>query len=403
MAMAAAIAPSSRRGQGAAAAGTARATRRRSAPPIAMRAAPTVMGAASGPSAWAVPVVPKHTAERRTSSRAVIAGRLLNNSTLVSRMVCAKGQPGSWPLENGGIEGSTRCGWRGSGENVGQTGRNRVIPTCAPAQRGRLRRNRLEIGDSSDVVSLSAASVEQNARSRPNSTLTALSAVNVEFAEISSARSTLSSLPPPTPPRAPLQCRRSATQRRPKTHEPDANLRRSGLGLPLGLHKRRLPALRKRHVDRIEVPRHDRRWEDRLRLGAHVAREVPRGEVGEREQAHAGVAGDRRRLGGRGVAGLARAGAFVLQERGLVDEEVGLVRVDLDGLARPRVAGDDDAAPRAGRADDLLGLHAVDLLPTLEPAERGALGDAERAGGVRVEAAGPVVLHERVPVRGRAV
>src|SRR6185295_8008110 len=69
--MAAAITPSSRRGQGAAAAGTARATRRRSAPPITMRAPPTLVGAASGPSAWAVPVVPKQTAAGRTSTLAM--------------------------------------------------------------------------------------------------------------------------------------------------------------------------------------------------------------------------------------------------------------------------------------------------------------------------------------------
>src|ERR687898_103074 len=34
-------------------------------------AAPTLVGAASGPSAWAVPVVPKQTAARRTSTLAM--------------------------------------------------------------------------------------------------------------------------------------------------------------------------------------------------------------------------------------------------------------------------------------------------------------------------------------------
>src|SRR3954469_17663945 len=37
---------------------------------MAIRAAPTVSGDASGPSAWAVPVVPKSTAARRTFARA---------------------------------------------------------------------------------------------------------------------------------------------------------------------------------------------------------------------------------------------------------------------------------------------------------------------------------------------
>ena len=49
-------------------------------------------------------------------------------------------------------------------------------------------------------------------------------------------------------------------------------------------------------------------------------------------------------LAGRRVAGLARAGALVHEERGLVDEQVGLVRVDLDRLARRGVA--------RGRPDD---------------------------------------------------
>src|SRR5215213_9657857 len=44
----------------------------RSTPPTAIRAAPTVTGAASGPSAWAVPVVPKRTALRRTSTRGIV-------------------------------------------------------------------------------------------------------------------------------------------------------------------------------------------------------------------------------------------------------------------------------------------------------------------------------------------
>ena len=90
---------------------------------------------------------------------------------------------------------------------------------------------------------------------------------------------------------------------------------------------------------------------DRARLVAHVAREVARGEMGEREQPHAGVARELGRLGGRRVAGLARARALVLEERRLVDEHVGAVRVDLasSGTAacRPRSRSGGRAA--AGR------------------------------------------------------
>src|SRR5918998_5867252 len=78
--MAPAITARSRFGHAAAAAGRARATRSRSAPPTAIRTAPTVTGAASGPSAWAVPVVPKHTALRRTRRRAMTGAELFHNS-----------------------------------------------------------------------------------------------------------------------------------------------------------------------------------------------------------------------------------------------------------------------------------------------------------------------------------
>ena len=57
----------------------------------------------------------------------------------------------------------------------------------------------------------------------------------------------------------------------------------------------RLAALGERDLDRVEVARHDDVGEHRARLVADLAREVARGDVGEREQPHAGVA---RQLGG---------------------------------------------------------------------------------------------------------
>ena len=84
-------------------------------------------------------------------------------------------------------------------------------------------------------------------------------------------------------------------------------------------------------------------------------------------------------------------------------EHVGAVRVDLGGLERARVARDRDPAAGPDRADDLLGPHAGDLLPTLQAAEVRPLGHAERARRRGIEAAGAVVLDERVAVRGHAV
>src|SRR5829696_9168767 len=240
MAIAAAITPSSRRGHGAAAAGTARATSSSRAPPMAIREAPTVSGAASGPSAWAVPVVPKQTAARRTRRRGITC----------------------WIVQ--------QCAW----------GVNRSGSTSMPAVevgRRRLRRDRLV----------------------------------------------------------------------------------------LGLDERGFPALWERDVDRVEVARHDGRRERRARLVAHLAREVARRQVREREQPHARVPRKRGGLARGRVRGVARACALVLQERRLVNEHVGLVRVDLGRLERPRVARDHDPAARPRRPDDLLRAHAADLLPAL--------------------------------------
>src|SRR3712207_8030237 len=61
------------------------------------------------------------------------------------------------------------------------------------------------------------------------------------------------------------------------------------------------------------------------------------------------------------------------------------------GLARARVAGDDDPPPGAARAHHLLRPHAAHLLPPLQAAEVGSFGDAERPRRIRVEAARPVV------------
>jgi len=67
--------------------------------------------------------------------------------------------------------------------------------------------------------------------------------------------------------------------------------------------------------------------------------------MGQREQAHVGVPGERSRLGGGRVAGLHGALALLRGERRLVDEHVGLVRRDGDRVARARVSRDDDLAP----------------------------------------------------------
>src|SRR3954462_104684 len=84
-------------------------------------------------------------------------------------------------------------------------------------------------------------------------------------------------------------------------------------GFAVGLDEGRLAAFGERDVDRIEVARGDRVREDRAGLVADVAREVARGEVGQREQADVRVARDLGRLAGGRVRRLARALALVLE------------------------------------------------------------------------------------------
>ena len=104
------------------------------------------------------------------------------------------------------------------------------------------------------------------------------------------------------------------------------------------------------------------------------------------------------------VRGLAGAVGVLLGERGLVHEQVGFVCGDLQRLARRGVAREDDLAPLAFGAHDLLGQDAADGLAALQAAEVGAGLDAELLGELGVEVAGARVLDDRVAEGdGRAV
>src|SRR3954453_7285010 len=81
--------------------------------------------------------------------------------------------------------------------------------------------------------------------------------------------------------------------------------------------------LGERPVDRVEVARDDRALEDGAGLVADLATAVAGRDVGQGEQPDVGVARDLGRLARRRVAGLERALALLLDERRLVDEDVG--------------------------------------------------------------------------------
>ena len=85
-----------------------------------------------------------------------------------------------------------------------------------------------------------------------------------------------------------------------------------------------------------------------------------------------------------------------LGERRLVHQQVGVARDEGEPLARRRVARNHDAPSRPRRADYLVGGDAVDRLATLEAPEVGPGADTQRRGRVCIEAAGALVLDERV-------
>ena len=152
-------------------------------------------------------------------------------------------------------------------------------------------------------------------------------------------------------------------------------------------------ALGERDLDHVEVARHDRVREKLARLAQHLRAEVARGEVRQREHAHARGRGDLRSLARGRVRRLLRALALLLAEGRLVDEQLGALR-EVDVRERRRgVAGDEHLPPGARRPEHLLRRHDAavgerDRLAGLEPAALGARRDAERVGGRDVEAAG---------------
>ena len=105
----------------------------------------------------------------------------------------------------------------------------------------------------------------------------------------------------------------------------------------------RLAALGERHLDHVEVPRHDRRGKDLARLAGELRPEVARRDMREREQPHAGVARDLGRLERGRVQRVCGAVALVLEERRLVDEHVRALGEHAHRLDGRGVAGNDDA------------------------------------------------------------
>ena len=177
------------------------------------------------------------------------------------------------------------------------------------------------------------------------------------------------------------------------------------LGLGLGRPRRRctappltslgVPRSGNGHVDHVEVLGHHGLGEDRTRLAGHLGAEVAVGEVRQREQPHLGVARDLRRLERGRVRGLLRALALLVAGRSprgrarsapraasstVADGAVSPLRTTLrPGRGGPSTSSGVITRPSASVTDS----------PRLEQRRAPARRDAERVGGLDVEAARP--------------
>jgi len=128
---------------------------------------------------------------------------------------------------------------------------------------------------------------------------------------------------------------------------------------------------------------------------------VARADVGQHEPPHARLARDSGSGGGGGVAGLPRSIPFLLRERRLVHEDVGVPR-NPDRFGRgTRVPRVHDLAAGPRRTHELRGMDATAVfklhaLPAMEAAEERTLGDTHLAGGRHIEPPGTGILDERV-------
>ena len=91
-----------------------------------------------------------------------------------------------------------------------------------------------------------------------------------------------------------------------------------------------------------------------------------------------------------------------------MDEEIGFARRLEHDARRPRIPGQHDLAPWAGRSQHLVGpdlptVRRGDRFAGLEPSEEGALGHPEGPRSLHVEAPRPLGLDELVAVRVHTV
>ena len=153
---------------------------------------------------------------------------------------------------------------------------------------------------------------------------------------------------------------------------------------------------------------HDRLGEDRARLACGVGPEVPLREVREREQLTPAVASELRRVGARSSARSRGALALVLEERRLVDEQIGAGRRLDDRSRRRGVPGDHElpagpGGPSTSSGCTIAAAGERDRLAAPAGRPLGAGGTPSASAASTSKRPGRVVLDERIADRRDAV
>ena len=168
-----------------------------------------------------------------------------------------------------------------------------------------------------------------------------------------------------------------------------------------------LAALGEGDLDDVEVARSDGRLEDPARLLQHLADVVAGGDVDEGQHLHVRLGGDGGCLADGRVAGFGGPLRPLPRRRRSRGPAARRRQRPRPCSARRGVAGDHDGAAGAAGTHHLARAHralrTLDLVPALQRREGRALANARRLRGGRVEAAGALVLDQRVAAGAHAV
>ena len=164
-----------------------------------------------------------------------------------------------------------------------------------------------------------------------------------------------------------------------------------------------LALLRKRHHDAVEIPGDCRVGENRLSLFLDFTASIPTREVGQNEQLRRSPLSKIGSLPCGAVRLLRGTLCLLVQERCLMDKDVGGVGRELKRFTRSRVSGNDQLPSRARGAENLIGLDAIDRSASLKLSEFRTWTQAERCSTFEIYSAGTLGLICDIAKRGAAM